>query len=132
MINNLIQYLRDQFPTYLFVKRLDPTDKQACIVVRSAGGVPTGYPMQRVDELVQIICRSQDRTEAESRASEIYFFLKEKFDFDLPSVPALSLDAVTIAKFHASQVPGDFSQEGTGVYQFLVNFVAIYSDVPVT
>jgi hypothetical protein len=132
MINQLIQYLRTEYPTYTFVKRLDPTDKQEVIVVRSAGGVPTGYPMQRVDQLIQIIVRSQDRTKSESRANEIYFLLKEKFDFTLDAVVELSEPAVNLAKIYATNVPGDFSQEGTGIYQFLINLTAIYSDVPVS
>jgi len=131
VVNNLIQYLRTEFPQYTFVKRIDPTDKQELFIVRSMGGNPTGYPMQRVDQLIQIISRSQDRTKAESRAQEIYLKLKERFDFTLPAIPALLLGEVNLAKFSASSVPGDFSEEGTGVYQFLLNFVAIYSDAPV-
>lgn len=133
MINNLIQYLRTEFPDLTFVQLLDPTNKQTTIVVREiGGGTVTGYPMERVDVPVQIISRGQDRLVAKNNITAIYLDLKERFDFTLPAVPALSLAEVNLARFGANQTPGDLSQIGTGVYEYVVNFTATYSDKSVS
>ena len=127
MTNQLIQYLRTQFPTLKFVTLLDPNDKQEAIVVRPTGGTVEGYPMERIDATVQIIVRSQDRNKAQTRMNGIYLLLKERFDFTLPAVPTLSLPEINCAKFSANQYPGEFSLEG-GVYGYVCNFTATFSD----
>jgi len=133
MINNLIQYLRDTFPTYTFVQLLDPTDTQTTIVVRElGGGAVTGYPMERVDAPVQIISRNQDRFEAKAAITAIYLDIKERFDFVLPAVPELGLTEVTVARIQANQTPGDLSQPSTGIYEYVVNFTVTYSDKAVS
>jgi hypothetical protein len=133
MIYNLIQYLRDTFPLYTFVQLLDPSDTQATIVVRElGGGSVTGYPMERVDSPVQIISRGQDRFVAKQVIEDIYLELKEKFDFTLPAVLELSLPELTLARIQANQTPGDMSQSGAGVYEYVVNFTVTYSDKTVS
>ena len=132
MIHQLIEYLRTVFPTYTFVTLLDYSDTQETIVVRETGGSISGYPMERVDATVQIVSRGQDSFLAKERIQNIYLELKEKFDFDLPAVPDLGLTALNIARIQANQFPGDLTEVGTGVYEYVVNFTLTYSDKPVS
>jgi hypothetical protein len=128
MINQLVAYLRAQFPAYNFVLFYDPKDKQDTIAVRLTGGSVEGYPMERVDATFQVIVKSQDRQLALGRILDIYSYLKENFDFDLPAVPALSLPAVNVAKLSANQYPGEVSIDGSGVYNYVCNFTCVFSD----
>lgn len=128
MINQLLEYLRAAFPTLQFTQLLDTDDPQEIIIVRGTGGPSSGYPMNRIDATFQIISQSQDRYNAEQNALSVYNYVQERFDIDLPAIPELSLQILNVAKISANQYPSDFTQQASGVYQWLFNITVVFSN----
>lgn len=128
MIENIIQDLRNQFPSLRFVQFLQPNDSQEVSIVKGVSATSEGDPrMNRIDGTFQIIVRSQEANRAKDRAMLLFEYYKGKHDYTLPAVPQRNKPEVVCAKISAKQFPFDPVLEFDGLYFQTLTFEIIFS-----
>lgn len=123
MIYNLVEYLKTQLPSLVFVANgWNPNSPKDSITVRQSGGeVWHWYP--RTEYLVQVKSRSDSPILAESQIRQVYETLKNKFGIELPAV---TIDGTLFAAVKTYQIspietPGYIGADETNLEMWSLN-----------
>ena len=135
MIYNLVQYLKDEFPTEMFYANLyvdtvggmPIPDRMS--LIRETGGTETPW-FRFVRKLVQIISRDFDAPKARELAFSIYEELTSRFGLVLPAVTVngTAYPEVQIPQISANQQPYCLGSDETGRTTFSCNYQILFKE----
>lgn len=133
MIYNLVQYLKNEFPSETIYTNsriklaTDETIPDRCINVQEAPGTESPW-IQDVDMAVQIICRDDTTPSARKLAWDIYEKLESRFGLILPvvAVGGVNYPEIQTAQISANQQPYLLDVDSQGRTEFVTNYKIMY------
>jgi hypothetical protein len=124
MIYNLFEFLKAQFPAYVFIvdgwENDDPVESN--LIKQTGGDVAHWYDRQ--DFTVQFMSRSKSKVQAKQRADAVFTFLRNRFGCILPetTVESVFYPALTAAQISPLQNPGYIGSDQNRDHMYSVNF----------
>ena len=127
MIYNLTNYLITQLTALTFTADgfLSDTSEESITVIDN-GGVESAW-IDRKEYLVQVMSRSNDKTEARVNIYSVYDLLNRRFGLTLAAVTVKSIvyPAIKTYQISPNQLPGYIGSTDTHLEMWSVNFRVI-------